>query len=87
MPTRQGVNTEPARLDEDDEREALLRMWAAGLAHSADRPEVRKLVGGLLVVLEECERLRRAGREAMAPVKVIGMLLGGLKARGCQPPA
>ena len=77
---------EPTRLDEDDVNEVLLRAWAAGLARGADRPDVRRLANGLLVVMEECERLRRAGRSAMVPVKVIGMLLGGLKARGCQPP-
>jgi hypothetical protein len=67
--------------------DALLRMWVLSLAHGADRPDVRKLASGLLVVLDETEHLRRAGGSAMIPAKVRQMLVDGLKAKGCQPPA
>jgi hypothetical protein len=78
---------EPTRLDEDDLQAAVLRMWTCGLAHGADRPDVRRLAGGLLAVLHEAERLRRAGRSVAVPLKVRALLLAGLRARGCEPPA
>ena len=78
---------EPARLDEDDVSEVLLRVWAQSLAHGADRAEVRKLAGGLLVVLDEAEHLRRAGRGAMIPAQVRDMLTDALRKRGHEPPA
>jgi hypothetical protein len=81
MHAHQDVDTQPARLDEADLKEALLRMWAAGLAHGADRPDFRKLASALLVVLDEAEHLRRAGRSAMVPVKVRDTLLSALQAK------
>jgi hypothetical protein len=87
MPTRQDVVTHTARLDGDAVQTALLRMWARGLAHGADRPDVRRLANGPLVAMEECERLRRAGRASMAPEKVVVMFRDALLARGCRPPA
>jgi hypothetical protein len=61
-------------------------MWAAGLAHGAARADVRRLARSLVVALDEAEHLRRAGRSAMIPSKLLVMLLDGLRARGEVPP-
>jgi hypothetical protein len=79
--------TQPARLDEADLRAAMLRMWACGLAHGADRPDVRRLATGLLAVLDEVDRLRRAGRDVAAAMKVRAMFLDAITKRGVMPPA
>jgi hypothetical protein len=82
--TARTADPEPLASALDD---VLLRAWASGLAHGADRADVRKLSSALVRVLDEAEHLRRAGRSAMVPAKVVGLLLGGLRARGCRPPA
>jgi hypothetical protein len=86
LPTRTASITDPEHLAGalDD---ALLRMWAQSLAHGADRADVRKLASALLVVLNEAEHLRRAGRSAMIPAKVREMLADALRKRGHEPPA
>ena len=87
LPPRTASTTDPEPVA-DAIDQTLLRAWAAVLAaDEVARQDVRRLANGLLVAMEECEWLRRAGREAMAPEKVVVMFRDALLARGCQPPA
>jgi hypothetical protein len=83
---------DPSPLGPDDIRHALLRVWAAQVRdrkppHQLAKDDAVKQATALCSLLDLLDGRRRQGRDVRAIEETVRMVLEGLRARGCKPPA